>query len=247
MKLSFTVLIAAASLAAATESESKVLRRRLIEVDPDYAPTQKCKDGKPPPHTLEMKLFTDNYPTETMFWISDAATTWDAVLKHTNFSLRKTMYVLSTKICDGTYNVNVKDEYGDGLCCAYGEGYYQVFLNGKMIHKGGGGPNGGGVDGEFEKLDTYQFTAKKVTTKPEAFFGYYGSACVTEDDEPGEEGLDYEVFNLNFEDCMHKASSKKKYRGLEYVDDECRIWTDIPDFKPDEGSLCFRREYSYLK
>mmetsp|Transcript_33394 Transcript_33394/g.67383 ORF Transcript_33394/g.67383 Transcript_33394/m.67383 type:complete len:249 (+) Transcript_33394:170-916(+) len=248
MKLSFTVLVGATSLGFASGNESRdLLRRRLIEVDPDYAPTQICKDGKPPPHTLEIRLFTDQYPEETKLWVSEENSPLDAVLKHTNFSLKNTMHSLTTKICDGTYNVNVKDEYGDGICCGYGEGYYEVFLDDNMIHNGGGGLNGGGEEGEFEYLDTFQFMAEELAMPPQDFYGWDGRACVSKTGDPGVKNQHYKVFNLNFEECMHKACTNKKWKGLEYVDDECRIWKVTPSFETQEGSLCFMRKFTSLK
>ena len=72
MKLCLTsTLLIAAIVAHASDigndEDGGNLRRRLIVVDPAYAPEQTCKDGKPAEHTLEMKIFTDNYPEETMF------------------------------------------------------------------------------------------------------------------------------------------------------------------------------------
>ena len=37
----------------------------------------------------------------------------------------------------GTYTFSIHDSFGDGICCAYGEGYYNLILNGTTIHSGG--------------------------------------------------------------------------------------------------------------
>ena len=47
-----------------------------------------------------------------------------------------------------TYTFHIFDSYGDGICCAYGEGRYYLQLNGVEMVRGG----------EFGGLETYAFT-----------------------------------------------------------------------------------------
>lgn len=37
----------------------------------------------------------------------------------------------------GKYTFIVKDEYGDGMCCRYGEGFFRVFLDDRLVLNGG--------------------------------------------------------------------------------------------------------------
>ena len=57
--------------------------------------------------------------------------------------------VVSRTLCDGqTYNFELYDNYGDGLCCDNGRGKYELFLNGAKIKSGG----------EFTDTDLTTFT-----------------------------------------------------------------------------------------
>ena len=242
MKICLALLFAAAIAAMAhaangtsNDEDGGNLRRRLVVVDPAYAPPQTCKDGKPAQHTLEMKIFTDDYPEETMFWISEMDKPNDAVLKHTQFTLKNNIHSLSTKVCDGDYTCYFKDTYGDGLCCGYGEGYYKIFVDGQMKHKGG----------EFGKLEKIEFSVEPMA-KPQDFYGWDGRACVKKNGKPGEEDEEYKVFkNLNFEDCMHKACEEGFY-GFQYEDDECHVWSVSPRFETKNGAMCFARKFTSL-
>lgn len=72
---------------------------------------------------LMLELKTDAYPSET---------TWDILNEHNEvvgsggpYSSRHT--VSSTFFClpEGCYTFRIRDAYGDGICCQYGEGYYK--------------------------------------------------------------------------------------------------------------------------
>jgi subtilisin family serine protease len=45
-------------------------------------------------------------------------------------SARNAIYVETKCLTPGSYTLTVEDAYGDGLCCRYGLGYYQVKFNG---------------------------------------------------------------------------------------------------------------------
>merc|ERR1712176_1448857 len=53
----------------------------------------------------------------------------------------------------GTYTFKISDEYGDGMCCKYGPGYFKLWLEGAEIYKGG----------EFEVDDTHVFTVSALS------------------------------------------------------------------------------------
>ena len=158
----------------------------------------------------------------------------DAVLKHTQFTLKNTIHSLSTKVCEGVYKADVKDSYGDGLCCGYGEGYYKIFVDGEMKHEGD----------EFGKLDTVEFLVEPMST-PQDFYGWDGRACVKKNGDPGKKNKEYKIFELNFEDCMHKAC-EEGFQGFQYEDDKCHVWLVPPSFKTMNGALCFARKFTSL-
>ena len=92
----------------------------------------------PPTVPFTIEILTDNYPGET---------SWDLV--HVNGDSvvasifagelvdMATLYTWDLNIPAGSHVFTVYDEYGDGLCCAYGEGYYRILLNGDEIASGG--------------------------------------------------------------------------------------------------------------
>ena len=92
----------------------------------------------PPTVPFTVEILTDNYPGET---------SWDLV--HVNGDSvvasifagelvdMATLYTWDLNIPAGSHVFTVYDEYGDGLCCAYGEGYYRILLNGDEIASGG--------------------------------------------------------------------------------------------------------------
>ena len=43
------------------------------------------------------------------------------------------------EIClgDGLYNFTIRDEYGDGMCCRYGDGFFRVSFNDRIVLAGG--------------------------------------------------------------------------------------------------------------
>ncbi len=76
-----------------------------------------------------VNIIPDNYPGETSWDIKDASnsiiasgtTNNDTLCSFTGKCLHFTIY----------------DSYGDGICCAYGNGSYNVYINGNLIASGG--------------------------------------------------------------------------------------------------------------
>ncbi len=90
-----------------------------------------------PPGTdkLYIILKTDNYPTETSWKLFDNQ--GNIVLSNgtlTAATLYTDSFCLQTNSC---YNFKINDTYGDGICCAFGAGYYKLVLNGDTIASGG--------------------------------------------------------------------------------------------------------------
>ncbi|MCP4582839.1 MAG: hypothetical protein GY839_14610 [candidate division Zixibacteria bacterium] len=97
-----------------------------------------CADLDPPcggcsEDTLTINIMTDDYPSET---------TWDVVDVNTSMviasggPLADANTLHSYVVCidfDGCYDFTVYDAYGDGICCTYGQGYYEVYLNSTLV------------------------------------------------------------------------------------------------------------------
>merc|ERR1712232_1185097 len=73
----------------------------------------------------------------------------------------------STSYClaEGKYQFAITDSYGDGICCGYGEGKYEIWGDGALLHTGGDfGQSGSeifgscGGPGNCDNDPTWRFT-----------------------------------------------------------------------------------------
>ncbi len=84
--------------------------------------------------TLTIK--TDNYPGETTWTITNA----NGATVYSGGPYTSTNSIYTIDICepDGCFDFTINDSYGDGICCAYGQGYYNVKdANGNELISGG--------------------------------------------------------------------------------------------------------------
>lgn len=89
-------------------------------------------DAKPAlPSLVEVKviLFTDAYPLETLVSLENVQTGelfWNEKI----FDEEETEYTLRQEIDpSGCYNFAISDVGGDGICCLYGFGYFELFVD----------------------------------------------------------------------------------------------------------------------
>lgn len=73
---------------------------------------------------ITFTLLTDNYPAETTWTLQDASSV--TVMSGGPYGSNATIYTSETCLPDGCYTLSVLDSYGDGLCCGYGEGSYEL-------------------------------------------------------------------------------------------------------------------------
>ncbi|NQV14675.1 choice-of-anchor D domain-containing protein, partial [bacterium] len=104
----------------------------------------------PAPYVLE--IFTDNYPGETSWDIQNSSGTIVASIFPGDLGNAGTLYQWNLELDPGNYTFNIYDAFGDGICCAYGEGYYQI-VNGAEIVVGPGG--------EFADFESTPFTIEE--------------------------------------------------------------------------------------
>ncbi|MCF6237612.1 MAG: choice-of-anchor J domain-containing protein, partial [Candidatus Marinimicrobia bacterium] len=85
---------------------------------------------------LTVEIFTDNYPGETSWELYNE--TGELFANDGGIiSATGTMYTWEYELPGGVYTWTIYDAFGDGICCAYGEGYYNLILNGVNIATGG--------------------------------------------------------------------------------------------------------------
>ena len=81
-----------------------------------------------------INVYTDNYPGETTWQISGLN---GIVATSSEYSTGFTLYQDLLCIENGCYTFTISDSYGDGICCAYGEGYYEIVDDGVVVASGG--------------------------------------------------------------------------------------------------------------
>ena len=89
--------------------------------------------------SITVDVLTDNYPKETSWTLTNTCTgqTQELVGVNTLYTTKATEY--SDKYCvpPARYTFQISDSAGDGICCGYGEGSYEVTLDGVSVASGG--------------------------------------------------------------------------------------------------------------
>ena len=82
-----------------------------------------------------LTLLTDNYPGETTWTVSDS--NGNEVAQGGPYGVAATEYVEQVCLGAGCYTFSLFDSFGDGICCAYGDGAYTISSNGLELGSGG--------------------------------------------------------------------------------------------------------------
>ncbi|MFO0362965.1 MAG: trypsin-like peptidase domain-containing protein [Flavobacteriales bacterium] len=101
-----------------------------------------------PTFNCTLTLNFDNYPDETSWRITQGNTTISS--SNGTYGNQPDGSTLQIDLClaEGCYNLIMEDDYGDGMCCEYGEGSYSLTNNfGQVVASGG----------EFEDSETTNF------------------------------------------------------------------------------------------
>ena len=83
---------------------------------------------------LTFQILTDDYPGETTWSVSNA--TGMVVVNGGPYSDPNTLYEDEICLEVGCYTLTINDSYGDGICCAYGEGSYSLIWNSNILVTG---------------------------------------------------------------------------------------------------------------
>jgi endonuclease I len=79
-------------------------------------------------------LTTDNYGSETSWTITDSSS---STLNSGSGYSNSTSYSENVCLDDGDYVFSIDDTYGDGICCSYGAGSYNLVVAGNTVASGG--------------------------------------------------------------------------------------------------------------
>jgi len=96
-------------------------------------------------------ILTDNYPGETTWSVTDESGA--TIMSGGPYASTGTTYTSSACVATGCYDVTIDDSYGDGICCAYGEGIYSITSDGNTLVTGG----------EFDSTETTNFCVTAVS------------------------------------------------------------------------------------
>ena len=125
--------------------------------------------------SITVDVFLDYYPEETDWTLTDENGT--TVLSGGSYSSSDEVTLKTATYSEGygSYTFNITDAWGDGICCSYGSGYYEIKVDGVSVYGG----SGSGV-GSFGGSDTYTFSVGSGAT-----FSCLGGDPVTDADNDG--------------------------------------------------------------
>jgi hypothetical protein len=85
----------------------------------------------------QITIHTDDYPSETSIEVVDSE--GNTLLNEDSFSSNDEDYIFDLCLSlDSCYTFTINDEYGDGICCGAGQGFYEITgANGNLIASGG--------------------------------------------------------------------------------------------------------------
>jgi hypothetical protein len=86
-------------------------------------------------HEITVTINLDNYPGETTWDIKDGGGT--TIASGGPYSGAGTTVVSDECLIDGCYDFTIYDSYGDGICCGYGTGSYEVTEGATVLASGG--------------------------------------------------------------------------------------------------------------
>lgn len=84
---------------------------------------------------LTVTILTDNYPGETTWSLTDASGA--LVAAGGPYATAAVEEVTQVCVAPGCYTFTINDSFGDGICCAYGNGAYSLTSNGVVLASGG--------------------------------------------------------------------------------------------------------------
>jgi hypothetical protein len=100
---------------------------------PDCAPCQTgCNDNE-----VVITITLDNYPEETSWQITNSGGSLIASGGTYGSQPDGSTVTITECLVDGCYDFTINDAYGDGICCAYGNGSYSVTSGGSTLASGG--------------------------------------------------------------------------------------------------------------
>jgi hypothetical protein len=86
--------------------------------------------------SVTLTLVLDNYPTETD-WVLRTSDGSSTISSGNNYSAANSTVTKTFSLPAGCYKFDITDEYGDGICCSYGNGSYTLKAGTTTLASGG--------------------------------------------------------------------------------------------------------------
>lgn len=118
---------------------------------------------------IDVVIRTDNYPAETSWEIRNASNV--IVASGDGYSTTNLVFTIPTCMADGCYTFTIFDSANDGVCCGFGQGYYE--LNDPF-------GNNMAAGGQFTSEESVEFCLPFIVQPPVASFSASSSTvCST--------------------------------------------------------------------
>lgn len=104
-------------------------------------------------HAVSLALTTDNYGSETSWQITNQS---QGIEASGSGYASNTSYSEEVCLTDGDYTFTINDSYGDGICCSYGSGSYELTGDGEPLASGG----------QFASTESTNFSLSSSTPPP---------------------------------------------------------------------------------
>jgi Metallo-peptidase family M12/Secretion system C-terminal sorting domain len=86
-------------------------------------------------NVLDLQIRTDNYPGETTWEIRNSSNI--VLYSGGPYSAPNSLHNIQLCLPAGCYTFKINDSYGDGICCLYGNGYYNIKQGTNTLISGG--------------------------------------------------------------------------------------------------------------
>ena len=108
---------------------------------PTTAPTPSPACANANDKRVQISVLTDNYPSETSWELVDTCGGVDTPVQSKplgSFTATGTLYYETYCIPEAAqYRFTISDSFGDGICCGYGVGEYEVVWDRNVVSTGG--------------------------------------------------------------------------------------------------------------
>ncbi|MGK0138858.1 MAG: hypothetical protein ACI9DJ_002314 [Algoriphagus sp.] len=196
--------------------ESGGFRESIInpEADPDPPAPFSCDSN-----ILALTITFDNCPEETSWLITNLAD--ETVAAHEAYSSVTGGQIITENVCleDGSYAFFMMDEYGDGMCCTYGNGNYSLKVFSKTLI------NSDGIFGSFQS---------QVIDLNDQFYRFIGPGTEWENDVNWNK---VSVPSESYSGSITIESSCNKTDGIELIPPSQMIVSPGAFFKVVDGEI----------